>query len=216
MAIGGDEAQPIIQVGFGAFLQGRFRLYPAFGKSHPLPEDAGEMVLQVVGADGKDGLFDHVLDHVALHLDQLLVGDLRHRGELVRRQAVKLVAGVAFGDLQIGIFRAGEVQGLAGQLFDQVKEVMGLNGKGAVLDHFRGIETPKADLKIGGGNDHPIFIGLQEKISQDGHGAPAVHHSQGPSHSLQQGFPINLQAHRAFLLKDRKINSRNKGPRICS
>jgi hypothetical protein len=71
-----------------------------------------------------------------------------------------------------------------------------------MLYHFRRVETPEAYLQVGGGNDHPVFIGLQKKIGQDGHGAPAVHYSQGPSYSPQQGFPIDLQAHSAFLLKD--------------
>ncbi len=66
-------------------------------------------------------------------LHQLLVGDLGHRGELVRRQAMQLVAGIPYLDLQVGILRAGEFQGLPGQLLDQVEEVVGLNGEGAVL-----------------------------------------------------------------------------------
>ena len=149
------------------------------------------MVLEVVGGDGKDGLFDHLLDHAALHLHQLLVGDLGHRGKLVRGQAMELVPGIPHLDLEVGSLRALEVQGLPRQLFDQVKKVVGLDREGAVLLHFGGIEAPEAHLQVGGGNDHPVFIGLQEEIGQDGHGAPAVHHSQGPPHSLQQVFPID-------------------------
>ena len=189
VAVGGDEAEPVVQLRFRLspflswrFLQGRLRLgeflfRAAPGKAHPLPINAGEVVLEVVGGHGKNGLFDHLLDHAALHLDQLLVGDLRDRGELVRRQAMELVPGIPHLDLQVGIVRAGEVQGLSGQLLDQIKEVVGLDREGPVLLHFRRVKTPEAHLQVGGGNDYPVFIGLQEKIGQYGHGAPAVHHS---------------------------------------
>ena len=75
---------------------------------------------------------------------------------------------------------------------------MGLDGDGAVLQDLGRIEAPEAHFQVGGGNEHPVLIGLQEKIAQNGHGAPAVHHSQGPAHSLQQGFPIDLHLHMFF------------------
>ncbi len=78
---------------------------------------------------------------------------------------------------------------------------MGLDGEGPVFHYFRRVEAPEAHLQVGGRNDDPVFIGLQEKITQDGHGPPTVHHSQGPSDSLQQRFPIDLQLHKHFLLK---------------
>ena len=67
--------------------------------------------MQVVDGDGEDGLLDHLLDHAALHLHQVLVGDLRHRRELVRRQAVQLVAGLTGQDLQAGLIGAGKIHG---------------------------------------------------------------------------------------------------------
>ncbi len=107
MAVGGNEAQPIIQIRlspfflgfFLAFLPEHFPLRPSPGKCHPLPKNAGEVVLEVVDGHGKDGLFDHLLDHAALHLHQLLVGNLRDRRELVRRQPMELVPGLLLLDL---------------------------------------------------------------------------------------------------------------------
>ncbi len=160
-----------------------------------LPEYPGKMVLEVIHGHGEDGLVNHFPQQRACHLHQGEVGDFRHRGKLVRGQTQELILGFPDLNLDVGAFGADKIQGVAGELLDEIVDIVGREGQGAGLYNFGREKPPEAHLEIGGRYRHLIILGFQKEMAEDGHGAPPVHHPQGSSHRSQQSFPFHFQAH---------------------